>query len=218
MSRKGRKEKKEKKNAERAAKKSATAPSKARKKTTDKWKKKAWYTIIAPKEFESKEIGETITERPETLKGRVITITGRDLANQPKKQHIQIKFKVTEVSGQKAMTEVMGHVIKDNYMKRVVRRRSSKVMTVKNYRTHDDKNYKIKVIIITEKKVSKNQKTAVRKKTEELIKKIISGLEARKVVDELVFGTIPNKVYPQLKKIVPIKRIEITNSSLIVAK
>ena len=116
------------------------------------------------------------------------------------------------------MTEVMGHVIKDNYMKRVVRRRSSKVMTVKNYRTHDGKNYKIKVIIITEKKVSKNQKTAVRKKTEELIKKIISGLEARKVVDELVFGTIPNKVYPQLKKIVPIKRIEITNSSLIVAK
>lgn len=218
MSRKGRKEKKEKTKAERAAKKAAKAPSKAKKKTTDKWKKKTWYTIIAPKEFENKEIGETLTEKPETLKGRIITITGRELANQPKKQHIQLKFKIKDVTGSKAITEVIGHLIKDNYLKRVVRRRSSKIMSVKNYSTSDGKNFKIKVIVITEKKSSKSQKTAIRKKTEELMKKTIEHLHSNKVVDELVFGTIPNKIYPQLKKIVPIKRIEITNSSLIVAK
>lgn len=31
---------------------------KQRKKTVDKWKKKSWYTIVAPKDFESKELGE----------------------------------------------------------------------------------------------------------------------------------------------------------------
>ncbi|MFH1391499.1 MAG: hypothetical protein ABIH20_04275 [Candidatus Diapherotrites archaeon] len=185
-------------------------------KTTDKWKKKSWYAIIAPEEFERKQIGETIVEKPENLIGRVITITGRELANQPKKQHIQLKFKIKDVTASKANTEAVGHEVKDSYLKRIVRRKSSKIMSVKTYFTKDKKTYKIKIIIITENKASKNQKTSIRKKTEEATKKIISELDSRKIIDEIVFGTIPNKIYGNLKNIVPVKRVEITKSSLVV--
>jgi len=85
-------------------KKDKAPQPKTRKKTTDKWKKKAWYTIVAPDEFESKEIGETIVEKPENLVGRTIIITGRELANQPKKQHVQLKFKIRETKGNKAFS------------------------------------------------------------------------------------------------------------------
>ena len=45
-----------------------------KKKTVDKWKKKTWFTIIAPKEFDRKEIGTTVSEKPQSVMGRVIEI------------------------------------------------------------------------------------------------------------------------------------------------
>ncbi|HIH09513.1 MAG TPA: hypothetical protein HA254_02475 [Candidatus Diapherotrites archaeon] len=195
--------------------KEKAAQPKTRKKTADKWKKKAWYTIVAPEEFERREIGETVAEKPEMLIGRVIAINGRDLANQPKKQHIKIRFKVNSISGNKAQTDAIGHFIKDDFIRRLVRRRSSKVMSVRNYALKDGKSVKIKTVVVSERKASGKQRASLKKKTEEMMQRIISEMDSRKVVDELVFGTVPNKLYPELKKVVPIKRIEMANSLLI---
>lgn len=187
---------------------------KTRKKTPDKWKKKAWYTIVAPEEFERKEIGETLAEKPENLIGRVILVSGRDLANQPKKQHIKIKFKISKVAGNKASTDAVGHIIKDDFIRRLMRRRSSKIMSVKNYKSKDDKNVKVKIVIVTDRKASSTQKTSIKKAAEDSAVKIFSEIESRKIVDEIVFGTIPNKIYPRLKTIFPIKRIELMSSTV----
>ena len=191
---------------------------KIRKKVTDKWKKKSWFTLIAPAEFERKELGETVVEKPESLIGKTIKVTARELANQPKKQHIQLKFKVVSYTGNRADTIIVGHEIKDSFLKRIVRRRSSKIMSVKTYLSKDNTKFRIKFIIVTEKKVSRKQKASLKKKTEDMTVKIISQIENNKVIDELVFGTIPNKIYPELKPIVPVKRIEITKSSIIESK
>ncbi len=202
----------EDKKVEKAGKEKATQP-KTKKKTADKWKKKAWYTVLAPEEFERREIGETIAEKPEMLVGRIISISGRDLANQPKKQHIKISFKVKTISGNKAHTDAMGHFIKDDYLRRLIRRRSSKVMLVKTFTTKDGRAIKMKVVIVTERKASGKQRASVHRKAEELTRKLVAEIDSKKIIDELVFGTMPNRLYPELKKIVPIKRIEFANSS-----
>ncbi len=201
---------------EKAEAKSAAA--KAKKKGTDKWKKKVWYTIHAPEEFERRPLGETVAEKPESLVGRTITITGRELANQPKKSHIHLRFRVMEVSGNKAHAEAVGHEIKDGYMRRVVRRRASKILSVRNYTTKDQKAFKVKAVIVTERKASRTKMRDIRKKSEETMAKVISELDSKKVIDELVFGTITNKIYPEIKRAVPIKRIEITRSELLASK
>ena len=203
----------EDKKAEKATGKEKAAQPKTRKKTADKWKKKMWYTVVAPEEFERREIGETVAEKPEMVVGRIINISGRDLANQPKKQHIKLVFRVKGVSGNKAHTEAMGHFIKDDFIRRLVRRRSKKVMVVKNFSTKDGRAMKMKVVVVTERKASAMQRASLHKKTEELCRKFIAEIDSKKIVDELVFGTLPNKLYPELKKIVPIKRIEFANSS-----
>lgn len=200
---------------EKAGQKEKAAQPKTKKKTADKWKKKAWYTIVAPEEFERKEIGETIAEKPEMLVNRVVSISGRDLANQPKKQHIKIKFKVKSVSGNKAVTEGVGHFIKDDFIRRLLRRRSSKVMSVKNYSTKDGRNVKMKVVVVTERKASGRQRASLKKKVEEMTQKLVADIDSKKLIDELVFGTMPNKLYPELKKVVPIKKVEFANSSFL---
>ncbi len=214
------KDKKDTKEANKATKQQQAQAKgvKNKRKTTDKWKKKVWYTLVAPQEFERKEIGETIAEKPESLIGRVISVTGRELANQPKKQHFTLKFQVTNVAANKAHTESVGHSIKESYIKRIVRRKTSKVMVVENYPTKDNKVYKLKVVAITEKKCSRIQRTALRKKISEVTKALVADVEARKIVDEIVFGNLPNKIYSDVKKIVPTRRLEITNSTLITAK
>ncbi len=204
----------EDKKSEKTQKEKAAQP-KTKRKSVDKWKKKAWFTVIAPAEFERKEIGETIAEKPEMVIGRVIEISGRDLANQPKKQHIKIVFKVASISGNKAMAEAAGHYIKDDYIRRLIRRRSSKIMLVRTYKTKDGKSVRAKVVVVSERNASGKQRASLFKKTEELCRKFIAEIDSRKIVDELVFGNLPNRLYPDLKKIVPIKRIEFAKSSFV---
>lgn len=201
---------------EKAEAKSAAA--KAKKKGVDKWKKKTWFILLAPEEFERRPLGDTVAENPESLIGRTVTITGRELANQPKKSHIHLRFKVMDVSGSKANTQAVGHEIKDGYMRRVVRRRASKIMSVKNYTTKDGKSFKVKTVVVTERKASRMQEADIRRKTEGVTAKIVAELDSKKVIDELVFGTITNRIYPEIKRVVPVKRIEITSSELLASK
>ncbi|MBI2598211.1 MAG: hypothetical protein HYW50_03375 [Candidatus Diapherotrites archaeon] len=82
-----------------------------KKRKVDKWKKKTWFTIIAPKEFAGKEIGTTVAEKPENLLGRTIWVSVRDLAAQARKQHVTIIFKIFDVKGNKAFAKAAGHFI-----------------------------------------------------------------------------------------------------------
>ena len=198
-----------------AAAGSAKVQPKTKRKSVDKWKKKAWYSIVAPSEFEGRLLGETVAEKPELLQGRIVSITAGELANQPKKGHIHLKFRVININANKANTEPAGHLIKDSYMKRVVRRRSSKIMLVKDYQSKDKRTFKVKTVVVTERKASQRQKAGLLKKTDEIVAKFIAETDSKKVVEQLVFGNLPNRIYPEAKKIVPIKRIEIANSSLL---
>ncbi len=185
---------------------------KAKRKTVDKWKKKSWYSLYAPEEFERKELGQTIAEKPELVLGRTVEATVSELANQPKKSHIQIKFKVVNVTANKGQCEAIGHSIKDSYLKRIIRRRTSKIMVVKNFETKDKKLAKIKIIVVTEKKASGVQKASISKVMEEATRKFVSQLEAKKLIEQLVFGNLPNKIYSEARKVYPIKRVEIAKS------
>lgn len=198
-----------------AAATTKAAQPKTKRKSVDKWKKKSWYTLVAPTEFESKELGQTVAEKPELLVSRVVTITAGEIANQPKKGHIHLRFKVVNINANKAHTQAVGHSIKDSYMKRVVRRRCSKIMLVKDYLSKDKKSFKVKTIVVTERKASNRQKADLQKKTEEIVAKFIAETDSKKIVEQLVFGNLPNRIYPDIKKIVPIKRIEIVNSALL---
>ena len=134
---------------------------KAKKRTVDKWKRKVWYTIFAPKEFEKKELGDTVAIKPELLEGRRISVGLSQIARQAKKPHVSVKFRVNEVKGNKAYTEAIGHSVKDAYMRRFVRRRSSKIEVVQKVTTKDNVNAVVKTIVVTAKKVAKSRRTEI---------------------------------------------------------
>lgn len=184
------------------------------KRTVDKWKKKIWYTIYAPPEFDRKEIGETISSKPELLLGRIATVSAGELANEAKKSHISLIFRVNDVKGNKAYTEVAGHEIKDSYMRRFVRRRGSKVEVVQEEPAKDGVVVKVKSVCLCAKKVTKAKKTAVGKIMRGEVSGFLKETESGKVAGGAVFGNVCMKIFQEARKVCPIKRVEIVKSRI----
>ncbi len=188
---------------------------KSRKRTSDKWKKKIWYTIYAPKEFDRKEIGETVASKEDSLMGRTIELSVGKLTNQPKRKYVTIYFKINEVKGNKAYTVTVGHEIKEAYLRRLIRRRSSKIETIKEIQTKEGTKVRIKAITVCSRKVKKSQKTAIRKIMAEKIGELNKEVDSNNVIPELIFGNTLMKISNSVKKVAPIKKVEIIKSKII---
>ena len=158
------------------------------KRTTDKWKKKKWFTIFAPKLFDQKEVGETIAEKPETLIGRIIRVNARELTGNPKKQQVTLFFKIKDVQGLKAYTKLTGHEINPSFLKRVIRRRISKMETSQIVQLKEGEKARVKTIVITGRKLTKIKETAINKIMIEKIAYASKKRDFDDFVNEMVFG------------------------------
>jgi len=186
--------------------------------TVDKWKKKQWYTIIAPAEFDRKFLGETVAEKPKNIVGRIVKVDLGQLTGQRQKRHISVLFKVEKVEGNNASCIVLGHSISFGFLNRLVRRRSSKIETVQTVKTTDNKRVKIKSVALSVRKLSRKQETAIRKTMIEAIEKIAIKKNFALLSQEVIFGVVASKIFKQLTKIAPLKRVEITKSRLMEGK
>ena len=84
-----------------------------------KLKGKEWYTLIAPKFFEHKTLGQTPVGDPESINNRVVTVSLVNLINDPSKYYFKFKFKVLEVKEQKAFTQFWGLECLRDYISRI---------------------------------------------------------------------------------------------------
>ncbi len=189
-------------------------PMKAKKRTTDKWKRKKMFTVYGPPSFDRQEICSTVGEKPENLKGRKVSASARELLRQAKKHHITFNFKVNEVQGLKAYTVLKGFEIKPAYMRRLIRRRSSKIECNQTVFTKEKNQVKVKTIVVTHRKAPKKKATAIRKKVMEKISETAAKKGFEDLVQELVFGSAVSKIFNDIKKISPIKRIEVVEATM----
>jgi len=186
--------------------------------TVDKWKKKQWFNIIAPSEFDKKLLGETVAEKPKNVAGRIVKVDLGQLTGQRQKRHIGVLFKVEKVEGNNANCITLGHKISQGFINRLVRRRMSKVEVVQKVETSDGKTIRVKTISLSARKLSKKQKKNVGKKMREVVEKSIEKKPFAQVSQEIIFGVVASKLFKQLTKIVPIRRVEIVESGLLEGK
>jgi len=178
-------------------------------KTIDKWKRKKWFKIFAPDLFEKREIGETPAEKPELVMGRVIKVNIRTLTGQIKKAHIEAFLKIDNVQGLNASTEVVGMRVKPDTMRRVVRRRNSKIDFVQDEMTKDGKKVRVKSTVVCMKKIERAKETLIRNRLKEELAKLCASKSRDELINEAIFGNALNALYISLKNIAGIKRVEI---------
>ena len=93
----------------------------------DRWKAKNWYNILAPPAFESVTIADTLADDPDNLINRVTGVSLQDLTNDFRKSHITLFFKINKVEESNAHTRFIGHTLTSDYLRRMIRRRRSKI-------------------------------------------------------------------------------------------
>lgn len=183
-------------------------------KTKDKWKAKTWYQIAAPSLFNNVLVAETLAETPESLVGRITQVSLQDLTNDFRKSHIKLLFKVDSVEQTTAHTQFKGHVLTSDYLRRMVRRRKSRVDGTFTVETRDGAILHVKPFAITEKRIQSSQKKLIREVMKNTINKEGKAKTMNAFIRDCLDGKIGSEIYKHCKIYYPVKRIEINKTEV----
>ena len=181
-------------------------------------KKKRWVTVIAPKIFNEREIGEMHVENPQSAVGRKMTVSMMTLTGEPRKQNIMVKFLISGFIGEKLQTEMIGYSMNTAATKRMMRRNRSKLDDSLVYKTADDKKIRIKPLIVTRGRTQGGTKAAIRKLMKEHLANTIVKMQYENLLREIIQGKFQRTMQDFLRKTHPIAAAEVRNIELIVPK
>ena len=181
----------------------------------DKWKMKRWYSIYSPKVFGEISLGSTPAFTVDQTIGRKVETTLYDLTGDFSMVYVHIYFKVASHDGDRLYTAFYGHELSRDYIRSLVRRKSSKVNTVIDVATKDGYKLRVKGLALTTYRLHREQRTAIRKIMQDLIRKDAEAHTFDEFVQEMVFGNLSNTIFSETKKIAPLRKVEIEKSKVL---
>jgi len=187
----------------------------AARKIKDRWKAKVWYNIQAPPAFESITVAETLSDNPDGLINRVTGVSLQDITNDFRKSHITLYFKVHKVEENNAQTQFVGHTLTSDYLRRMIRRRRSKIDGVYDVTTRDGAVMRVKPFATTEKRIQNSQKKVVREAMKKTLDDQAKVATMTEFVKNIIDGKIGGEIYKNCKKLYPVKRIEIYRTEVV---
>lgn len=185
------------------------------KRVRDKWRSKAWYMVVAPPFFGNVELGALPAEETEQLVGRVIEATLYDITSDFSHQYLKMFFQINEIDGKTARTLFKGHEYSRDYLRSLVRRRTTKVDGLFNLITKDGYKLRVAVSALTLSRIKTSQEELIRNMMEKIINEKAATLRMDQFVQEMVLGKIASDVYNKAKKVAPLRHVGIRKSKLI---
>lgn len=185
------------------------------KRVRDKWRGKAWYMVMSPPYFGNVELGSVPAEGPERLVGRVVDSTLYDITNDFAHQYLKMRFQITEVDGKTAKTMFKGHEYSRDYLRSLVRRRTTKVDGLFSITTKDGHTVRVAVSAFTLSRIKTSQEKILRKIMNRIIKEKAAVLTMDQYAQEMVLGKIASDIYNEAKKIAPLRHVGIRNSKVV---
>jgi len=181
----------------------------------DRWKLKNWYEVLAPAVFGSVVIGTTPADDPLKLIGRVMETTLYDLTGDITQVHVKLYFQIIDVQGNKATTRFKGHELARDYIRSLIRRKSSKIQGIFDVKTKDDYVLRLTIIALTAYRCKTRQKMAIRKIMRDYVMERVPQLTLDELIQEMIFGKMSREIAERAKKIYPIRKVEVYKSKLL---
>jgi small subunit ribosomal protein S3Ae len=185
------------------------------KRVRDKWRVKAWYMVVAPPFFGNVEIGTLPAEESEQLIGRVVEATLYDITSDFSHQYLKMFFQINKIEGKTAHTLFKGHEYSRDYLRSLVRRRTTKVDGLLNLITKDGYKLRVAMSALTLSRIKTSQEKIMRDMMEETINEKAALLNLDSFVQEMVLGKIASDVYNKAKKVAPLRHVGIRKSKLV---
>jgi len=191
------------------------AAKRGKAKTATKAKKKSWYTILAPKLFNNTVVGETLSTSPALLEGRTIDHNLMYLSGDARNQNILVKLVIDSVKEGKALTSMVGYRIMPTALKRYVRKGKDKIEDSVYFRTADNKIVWVKPFILTYLNTTRAKRTDVRLNVRSQLAYYFSKTTFDAMLNDIVSGQLQNKIRQNIRKIIPIRGVEIRSMLLV---
>lgn len=186
-----------------------------RRRVKDKWRDKDWYTIVSPSYFGGVELGAIPSEGPEKLMGRVVDATLYDITEDFSHQYLKMYFQVTGVEGRKANTIFKGHEYSRDYLRSLVRRRTTRVDCIVNITVKDGYTLRLAISAFTLTRIKTSQEQVIRALMKRIVEEKARELTFDQFVQEVVLGKLASDVYNEAKKVAPLRHMGIRKSKLI---
>jgi len=191
----------------------------ARQKTTrvkDKWREKKWVTVLAPSAFNNVPIAYIPITDDTSAIGRVVEITLFDIVKGDPSQHqFKLYFQINKVEGETATTIFKRYEYAKEFLRSLVRRGSSLINFIGDYKTKDGNIFRIKIIALTQKKLNTSRKHALRLIAKDVMTKTIPEMTIEQFIQATAFGKINSDIMAAVKKIIHVRHVGIEKAKII---
>jgi len=178
-------------------------------KIVDKWRKKKYFSIMAPKMFQERELGQTLAYESNTLQGRCIKTNLMMITGNIKRQDINVTFRVNKVLGDTAYTFLESYEIMPAAVKRKVRRQKDKIDESFNCVTKDNKLIRMKPLIMTAGKTSRSVTASLRDKIKQFTVLAARKLDYDSFTMDIINEKFQKDLGNMLNKVTPIRVVAI---------
>jgi len=186
-----------------------------KKRVRDKWRSKDWFSVVAPQYFGATELGSVPADESSRLIGRVVDATLYDLTNDFAHQYLKMYFQVSDIEGKVARTIFKGHEYSRDYLRSLVRRKTTRIDMLQNVTTKDDYKVRLAVCAFTLTRIRTTQEQAIRGIMKGIVDEKAKTLTFDQFVQEVVLGKIASDIYNEAKKVAPMRHVGIRKSKLI---
>ena len=183
----------------------------------DKWRGKSWYMVVAPSFFGNIELGSIPAQEEQQMIGRVVEATLYDITGDFSHHYLKMFFQINAIEGKSAKTLFKGHEYSRDYLRSLVRRRTTKVDGLFNLTTKDGYKLRISVSALTLSRIKTSQEKIIRTMMEKTIKEKAAALTLDQFVQEMVLGKIASDIYNQAKEVAALRHVGIRKSKLLAA-
>ena len=176
------------------------------------WKAKSWFKVHVPDNLGKAYIGDTIANDAESVVGRIMTATLGEITNDYAKQHMKMSFKIATVTGDAAYTEFVGHEVTRDYLRSLVKRRSSRIDCIVPVTTKDNKKVRLTICCYTFARANISQEHAIRNAIVQAVAVQAQAWDLNTLLSGIVSGEISRDLFKAVKTIYPTRRVEIIKS------
>jgi small subunit ribosomal protein S3Ae len=184
------------------------------KKSKSKSKSKEWFTIIAPKLFEERELGRTMVSDPQHLVNRKISLNLLELTNNFNKFYMKFTFRVTKLEGNKAFTEFDSSECMQDYISRMVLRRVRRIDTVQDLKTKDGISIRFKGLGIISKRVKSSIQKVIRSRMKDIIKSFVESSTFNELIESILDDGLKNYILKETRRIYPVRNFEVRKTQV----
>src|SRR5208337_186669 len=165
--------------------------------------------------FQHVELGETVATEPEQVVGRTLEATLPELSGSGDsgKAHVKLRFRIERVSGEGiAEARFVGHDLTSDYVRRLARRKRSKIDLSLTVTTKDGVQIILKPVPVGEQRLQTRLRAELRHRIVTILTEEAQLKPAAEFVHEMLQGELSKLLAHGVKSLYPLKKIEIRRS------